>query len=477
MAPVDTDPGATDGAGAESRPVVPGQRPAEDLPEWGADRVEDDRRVRDRPAHRPCGVLAVRDRDDPVLRHEPDRRLQPDVGTGARGADDRPIGLRADRSRAQVGGRPDPGSRARAARVSPEVVRIPGEAAPGAPAVDVDAGVADRLRVDPTKVGPFRQVRLSEDDGAGRPEPRHDRRVAGHATAGQREGSRRRLHRVVRRDVVLDHDRDAVERPADASVPAFPVASGGDREGRRVRLDDGMKDGIEAADPLEIRRGQSDRRDLPGREQRGELRDRRLEPRSGRVLVDGWDQRASDRRIVPSGPGCRVARAGPGESNDPGRLTTRVENLALVRRTVGRPAPRGCEAGSAAALAAEAVAAVDRLAAGRAEGDRSLLAAGRAGRSEHLAGTAIVSTTTTAAAVAAGATGIAAGAVATGAIATALAVAGSLAAGATGRAAARLGEATLRVEILLGGSEHEFLSTVRAGQILVVVHENENSSR
>jgi len=58
-----------------------------------------------------------------------------------------------------------------------------------------------------------------------------------------------------------------------------------------------------------------------------------------------------------------------------------------------------------------------------------------------------------------------------------LAVARSLAAGTTGRAAARLGEATLRVEILLGGSEHEFLSTVRAGQILVVVHENENSSR
>ena len=63
---------------------------------------------------------------------------------------------------------------------------------------------------------------------------------------------------------------------------------------------------------------------------------------------------------------------------------------------------------SAAALAAEAVAAVDGLAARRAEGDRGLLAAGRARGGEHLAGSAIVATTTTAAAVAAGAARIAA---------------------------------------------------------------------
>src|SRR4051812_2421551 len=89
----------------------------------------------------------------------------------------------------------------------------------------------------------------------------------------------------------------------------------------------------------------------------------------------------------------------PGSTDDPGRGST------LVRRPVGRSARRGTW--SAAALAAEAVAAVDRLAACRAEGDRGLLAAGRAGRGEHLAGTAIVAATT--AAVAAGATRVAAG--------------------------------------------------------------------
>ena len=67
----------------------------------------------------------------------------------------------------------------------------------------------------------------------------------------------------------------------------------------------------------------------------------------------------------------------------------------------------------------------------------------------------------------------AAGAVAAVRAAATLGVAGGLAAGPTRRAAARLGEATLRVEVLLGCGEHEFLSAVRTGQVLVVVHENE----
>ena len=74
------------------------------------------------------------------------------------------------------------------------------------------------------------------------------------------------------------------------------------------------------------------------------------------------------------------------ESIDPGRLTARV-GITLVRRAVGRPAPRGLW--SAAAHAPEAVAAVDRLAAGRTERDLGFLAAVRARGREHLAGTAV----------------------------------------------------------------------------------------
>src|SRR3954454_11804299 len=150
--------------------------------------------------------------------------------------------------------------------------------------------------------------------------------------------------------------------------------------------------------------------------------------------------------------------------------------------------------GAAPTLAAEAVRAVDRLAAGRAERDLGVLAAGRARGGEHLAGAAVATVaaaTTTAAAVATAAAGAvapaaavataaatgriaAAGAVATvAAIATAATarIAGSLAAGATRRTATRLGEPALCVEVLLTRGEHELLAAIGAGQILVVVHE------
>jgi hypothetical protein len=129
-----------------------------------------------------------------------------------------------------------------------------------------------------------------------------------------------------------------------------------------------------------------------------------------------------------------------------------------------------------AALAAEAVAAVDGLAARRTEGDLGLLAARGTGRREHFARTAVtvaVATATTTVAT------CAAGVASTGAVAgtATLAIASSLAAGSAGRAPSRLGEAALGIEVLLGRGEHEFLSTVRTGQVLVVVHGNRNSSR
>src|SRR6478672_8149541 len=135
--------------------------------------------------------------------------------------------------------------------------------------------------------------------------------------------------------------------------------------------------------------------------------------------------RCEDR--VKAGPG-QDAGNGPTESKRPGSTDNpgRGSNAGSSGR--GPVRTERYWAGSAAALAAEAVAAVDRLATGRAEGDGSLLAAGRAGRGEHLAGATIV-TAATAAAIAAGATRVAAGAVAAaGAIraAAAFAVAAAL---------------------------------------------------
>src|SRR5580765_5278060 len=129
----------------------------------------------------------------------------------------------------------------------------------------------------------------------------------------------------------------------------------------------------------------------------------------------------------------------------------------------------GLVAGTAT-LAAEAVRAVDGLAAGRAERDLGLAATRRAGCREHLAGTAVSAVAATAAAAVTTAAAPAAGAVATaGAVAAAVAAAAavrapsSLAAGPTRRTTPRRGEPTLCVEVLLTRGEHELLPAVRAG--------------
>src|SRR5687767_3371967 len=119
------------------------------------------------------------------------------------------------------------------------------------------------------------------------------------------------------------------------------------------------------------------------------------------------------------------------ESIDPGRLTTRVGNHA---GSAGRWSARAERMGLGAAHAPEAIAAVDGLAARRAEWDLGLAAAVRAGGCEHLARAAVAVSTATATTVAA-ATATTGGVAAAGAVAAiraaaaALGVPGGLAAG------------------------------------------------
>src|SRR5438034_6266483 len=106
----------------------------------------------------------------------------------------------------------------------------------------------------------------------------------------------------------------------------------------------------------------------------------------------------------------------------------------------------------ARALSREAVAAVDRLGAGRAERHLSLAAAVRACRAEHLARSAIVT----------------AAHVSTVRVATVARLASRrLADGAAGGAATRLAELAICEELLLTRGEREFLATVGAGQRLI----------
>ena len=117
---------------------------------------------------------------------------------------------------------------ARAGGSAVERVRI--AALPAAP-----APAARRMRR--AEVRPLAEIRLAEDHRAGLAQPLDEKASRGGTRAGQRERARGRLHPVGGPDVVLDQDRDAVQRAAHPSVLALGVQSLGDRERVRVQLD------------------------------------------------------------------------------------------------------------------------------------------------------------------------------------------------------------------------------------------------
>ena len=167
------------------------------------------------------------------------------------------------------------------------------------------------LGTSAAEVGPFRQVGLAEHDGSGSPQPGHDRGVARHPAADERERARRRLHRVVGRDVVLEQDRDPVQRTAAPAGPSLGITPGGDLQGVGVGLDDRVQKGIEASDAVEVCLGQLDAAQRARRHQPLEFRDRGLEPRGGLVGVPPWRHSLVDRPMVAAGdrrPGQRLTR-------------------------------------------------------------------------------------------------------------------------------------------------------------------------
>ncbi len=124
--------------------------------------------------------------------------------------------------------RPHPGARAGARRLAVVRIGVVGLAAAPAPA----AGGAGRA-----EVGPLAEVGLAEDDGAGLAQLPGDERVPRRLRAEQRERARRGFHLVGGGDVVLDEDRDAVQRPAHPSGVALLIHLVGDRAGVGVHLE------------------------------------------------------------------------------------------------------------------------------------------------------------------------------------------------------------------------------------------------
>ena len=162
-------------------------------------------------------------------------------------------------------------------------------------------------RDEAAEVRPLGQVRLAEDDRAGGAAAGPTTVASrGHAAADEGERAGGGLHRVVRRDVVLDQDRDAVERPAELAGPPFAVAPGGDADGRRVRLDDGTECRIEGRDPGEVGHRQLAARELTRFHEALEPGDRGLEP--GLVLVGSGRRPGEDAGAEPAGHERRATR-------------------------------------------------------------------------------------------------------------------------------------------------------------------------
>ena len=171
----------------------------------------------------------MRDRDDAGAAPQAHRRLEPDDAVDRGGADDRPSRLGADGDRGEIGGSRGPGAGARSAGRAIQRIGIAALAAARAPS-------ARGIHAAP--VGPLAHVGLRQQDRSGFSQLLRDERVPRGNRALQRQRARGGGHPIVRVDVVLERDGDAVQRAADLAGLAFGIELVGDLEGLGVGLDD-----------------------------------------------------------------------------------------------------------------------------------------------------------------------------------------------------------------------------------------------
>ncbi|TPX19081.1 uncharacterized protein E0L32_011242 [Thyridium curvatum] len=217
------------------------------------------RRVLDRAGHGAHGVLVLGQGHDQVPRREAGRGLDADQVVHVRRRQNRAAGLRAQGGQREAQRAGDAAARGRPGGVLPRVIRALDLAPVGRPPV---AGPVA------AEVGPLGQIRLTEDHGARPPEPGRHGAVRGHPGAEQGVRPGRGVHpaveRRVGRDVVLQQQRDPVQRaPHLAAGPlAVQGASGG--AGRGVQLRDGVQLAVDLGDARRVRVHEVDAREEPG---------------------------------------------------------------------------------------------------------------------------------------------------------------------------------------------------------------------
>ena len=158
----------------------------------------------------------------PLAARQPQRAAQAEQVVVRRRDANRSAGVAAHARRGEIGGHRRAGPAARSAGHARRIVgvaRLPAER-------------ADRRDAR----GELVQVRLADDDRAGVAQLRHHERVAAGREAGERDRSAGRRH-VRGRVVVLDDNRDAVQRPARAARGALAVERVGLVERVRVERD------------------------------------------------------------------------------------------------------------------------------------------------------------------------------------------------------------------------------------------------
>ncbi len=132
------------------------------------DRPEQNGGVGYAPGHRAGRVLRRGDGHDARTADQAERRLEPDDAAVVRRADDRAVGLGADRERGQPGGHCHRRARTRAGRIPAGAVRVHRLTTQGGPAA---------RRMGRAEVRPFRHVGLAEDHRPGGTELTDQERV------------------------------------------------------------------------------------------------------------------------------------------------------------------------------------------------------------------------------------------------------------------------------------------------------------